>query len=191
MQRILEWWKLISALIFAGVGSYFLPSNAIEVVTREIISFYAIQSAAIMPAMIFSAGILNSNGILLSEVESFRNSLKKFMIFCVSLLVLNYLAIASIIIGKSLKWELTINLLATSCTDISGVYLFSFIFFGWQAILRAILFIKGVLSLLDLKVIMIRNEIEIREKDKKAKMKNARNTKISAPDNYGDMISKE
>ena len=76
MRWILEKWDFFSAALLGVVGAYFLPANAVKDITTELIAFFSIQSAVILPAMIFTAGILKPDGLELEDAERYHKALK-------------------------------------------------------------------------------------------------------------------
>jgi hypothetical protein len=92
------------------------------------------------------------------------------MLFWVTLLSLDFVAVVSIIAGKAIKWKLEIMFPASHMVfDVGCIFLFILFFSGSLAVFRTIPFVKGVLSLLDLnssmteKAIIRRNKIEVTE----------------------------
>ena len=191
MRSFLQKWDFICAAIIAGSGAYFLPYDAVKDITTELIAFFSIQSAVILPAMIFTAGILKPDGLELKEAERYHRALKNQMLFWVVLLGLDFVAVASLISGKALGWHLEVIIPGVE-TEIQLGWLFpSLLYFsGSLAVLRTIPFVRGVLSLLDLnsemaqKAIKRRNRLETEQR--RGKLDQA---PMELPSGYGLVVT--
>lgn len=183
-------WDLVGAVAVAAAGAYLLPHDAVKDVTTELIAFFSIQSAVILPAMIFTAGILKPDGLELEEAQRYHKALKNQMLFWVVLLSLDFIAVVSLIAGKALGWELEVNLPSlTAPLDLGWIMPSLLYFSGSLAIFRTIPFVGGVLSLLDLnsdmtqKAIRRRNRREADERKEKADAR-----PMELPKGYGATI---
>lgn len=190
MREYLKKWDFILAALIAAVGAYFLPNSAMKDITTELIAFFSIQSAVILPAMIFTAGILKPDGLELAEAIRYHKALKAQMLFWVALLGLDFFAVVALIAGKALGWALVIPMPRKILPIDLGWLLPCVLYFaGSLAILRTIPFVRGVLSLLDLnsdmaqKAITRRNRLEAVESKAKADPK-----PMSLPDGYGNTV---
>ena len=190
MRTILRKWDFILAVAFAAAGACFLPTDAIKDITTELIAFFGIQSAAILPAMIFTAGILKPDGLGLSEAERYHKALKSQMHFWVALLGLDFVAIVALIAGKVMKWTLALPIPnSTDVVDVSWVFPTVLFFAGSLAILRIIPFVRGVLSLLDLNSEMAQKTITRRNRlEAEAKREKADSSPMVLPEDYGKVI---
>lgn len=183
-------WDFFIAIALALAAICFLPRDAVKDITGDLITFFSIQSAVILPAMIFTAGILKPDGLELEDARRYQKALKRQMIFWVALLGLDFVAVVSIIAGKALNWTLALPLSAPHRPlDFGWVLPLILYFTGSLAIFRMIPFVRGVLSLLDLngemteKAITRRNQVEVAEKKS-----NADFTPLALPDGYGEII---
>lgn len=183
-------WDFISAATIAAAGAYFLTADAVKDITTELIAFFSIQSAVILPAMIFTAGILKPDGLELSEAERYHKALKSQMLFWVVLLGLDFIAVAALITGKAMKWTLAFPVPnSADLVDVSWAFPAVLFFAGSLAILRTIPFVRGVLSLLDLnsemaqKAIARRNRLEVEAKQEKADK-----GPMALPRGYGEVV---
>lgn len=195
-MKLIRWifskWDFLLAALLAALGSYYLPANAVKDITTELIAFFSIQSAVILPAMIFTAGILKPDGLELDEAARYHKALKSQMLFWVVLLGLDFFAVVSLIVGKAVGWSIVIDLPNYSFSaDVGWIIPVVLYFSGLLAILRTIPFVRGVLSLLDLnsdmtqKAISRRNRIEA--KDRQAR---ANPAPMSLPDGYGNILER-
>lgn len=193
MRRFLQKWDFFSAALLAVVGAYFLPHNAMKDITTELIAFFSIQSAVILPAMIFTAGILKPDGLELEDATRYHKALKAQMLFWVALLSLDFVAVVALIAGKALNWSLVLPMPANFKPFDLGWLLPAILYFsGSLAIFRTIPFVRGVLSLLDvnsdmtLKAITRRNRIENAERKAQADPR-----PMALPEGYGKVVKPE
>lgn len=190
MRWVLKKWDFLLAAAIAAIGAYFLPSDAVKDVTTELIAFFSIQSAVILPAMIFTAGILKPDGLELGEAKRYHKALKAQMLFWVALLGLDFVAVVALIAGKALVWSLFIPLPTSYGSIDLGWLLPAVLYFsGSLAVFRTIPFVRGVLSLLDLnsemteKAIVRRNKLEAADARAKADQK-----PMVLPAGYGHIL---
>lgn len=167
-----------------------LPNDALKNVTGELISFFSIQSAVILPAMIFTASILRPDGLELEDAKRYNAALKKQMIFWTVLLCLDFIAVVFLILCKAMEWKISFNFLFNKQSIDYSWFFPSIIYFcGTLAIFRTIPFVIGILSLLDLngelvkKSIIRRNKLEISEKEELESK-----SEIKLPDGYGRIL---
>ncbi|MFN3457886.1 MAG: hypothetical protein ACK4G2_02380 [Novosphingobium sp.] len=190
MRWMLQKWDFFSAALLAAIGAYFLPHSAMKDITTELIAFFSIQSAVILPAMIFTAGILKPDGLELEDAERYHKALKAQMLFWVALLGLDFVAVVALIAGKALNWGLTIPMPERFQPIDLGWLLPGILYFaGSLAVFRTIPFVRGVLSLLDVnsdmtqKAIKRRNKIELAEKKAQADPR-----PMKLPEGYGQVV---
>lgn len=180
-------WDIAVALALAAAAGKFLQPDALKDVTAELITFFGIQSAVALPAMIFTAGMLRPDGITVTELRRYLGALRLQMRLWIALLVLDLLASILVVVGKIAGWKLVIHLpWAAWNGDISWVYLVLLTFTGCLAALRIIPFVQGILSLLELngelteKAIMMRVREKLEQDERKTEA-----VAFQAPDGYG------
>lgn len=183
-------WDFFTAIALAAFAAYFLHHDAVKDITTELITFFSIQSAVILPAMIFTAGILKPDGLELEDAQRYHRALKTQMLFWVVLLGLDFIAVAAVILGKALKWHLDFPLPSPyRPIDLGWIFPTVLYFSGSLAVFRTIPFVKGVLSLLDLnsemteKAIGRRNRLEVADKKSKAAPRT-----MTIPEGYGKVM---
>jgi hypothetical protein len=193
MRWFLQKWDFFSAALLAVVGAYFLPHNAMKDITTELIAFFSIQSAVILPAMIFTAGILKPDGLELEDATRYHKALKAQMLFWVALLSLDFVSVVALIVGKALNWGLILPMPAPHKPVDLGWLLPAILYFsGSLAVFRTIPFVRGVISLLDvnsdmtLKAITRRNRIENAERKAQADPR-----PMALPEGYGKIVKPE
>lgn len=178
--------SIIATIILVRI----LPNDALKNVTGELISFFSIQSAVILPAMIFTASILRPDGLELDDAKRYNAALKKQMVFWTVLLCLDFIAVVFLILCKALEWKISLNFSINKINlDFSWFFPSIIYFCGTLAIFRTIPFVIGILSLLDLngelvsKSIIRRNKLDISEKEKLESK-----SEIKLPDGYGKIL---
>lgn len=187
MRWLLQKWDFFSAAALAVVGAYFLPNDAVKDITTELIAFFSIQSAVILPAMIFTAGILKPDGLELADAERYHKALKSQMLFWVALLGLDFVAVVALIAGKALGWELAIPLPRDlGVIELGWLLPCALYFAGTLAVFRTVPFVRGVLSLLDLNSDMTQKAIKRRNRNELAgKQAQADSRPMALPEGYG------
>ena len=144
-------WDLCLAAISAFISAIFLAPNVLDLVTRELISFFSIQAAVVLPAMTLTSGILRSDGLEYSQAKQFIRALTQQMKFWSVLVFLDFLVISLLIFGKAVSWSFLIIYAEKNVEyDLSIIYLFILFFVGLLAFFRTISIIKGVYSLFEL-----------------------------------------
>lgn len=189
-RQWLRCWDIVFAGVIAIFAALWLPTAALSNITEELIAFFGIQSAIILPAMIFTAGILRPEGLNLTEIDRYHKALKTQMVFWVVLLCLDFAAVISLIIGEAIDWVASVEIRSNDI-DLAPIIVFLFSAVGTLAILRTIPFIGGVLSLLELNGEMARKAIERRLKSEKAQRANPSDNSFTLPSGYGKVLPPE
>lgn len=194
MNRIRRAWDLLIAGAAAAAAGLWLPGSIAKEITAELITFFGIQSAVILPAMIFTAGILRPGGLSLPEAKRYRAALRQQMTFWAVLLALDFLTVCLLIIGKASTWSLSIPAvqpITSSTYDISWLLIALTAFLGVLAILRTIPFVQGVLSLHELnsdlteKAIKSQNQTELEKLDKRGEA-----DQFKTPTGFGKVVKR-
>ncbi|MGO9399722.1 MAG: hypothetical protein ACLP19_18035 [Xanthobacteraceae bacterium] len=179
-------WDFAFAVVAAAAAALWLPSSVIRDLTTELIAFFTIQSAVILPAMIFTAGILRGEGLTLLEIDRYQAALRRQMYFWTTLLFLDLLATASVILGKAANW--TWNITVWHHTGDFGRALVALtVFMTSWAVLRMIPFVAGVMSLLNLNGELAKKAIQARNAEKKAPELSP--TTFKPPEGYGKIVN--
>ena len=150
----------------AGVASaIWLPAATIKDITAELMAFFTIQSAVILPAMIFSAGLLRGDGLTLREVDLYQSALRRQMTFWVTLLFLDLIAAAILVLGKAANWTWKITIHGHT-GNFGWLIIGITAFFSALAILRMVPFVQGVMSQLELNGVLARKVVQAREQER-------------------------
>lgn len=181
-------WDIAIAFAAAVAAGLWLAPTVIESITTELIAFFTIQSAVILPAMIFTAGLLKGEGLNLIEVKRFQAALRRQMHFWVTLLGLDLVAVTILIIGKASSWTWKITISHWS-SNLSWVMLSIAAFTGTLALLRMVPFVRGVVSLLDLNGWLALKSVQAREREQeKSGEEHPPIAPFEMPEGYGQVL---
>ncbi len=183
-------WDVYVAVVTASAMAYFLPADAAKDITTELIAFFSIQSAVILPAMIFTASILKPDGLEISDAERYHKALRMQMHFWIVLLSFDFAAVSALILNKATNWNLHITIpIWEHPIILNKIFPWILYFSGLLAVFRTIPFVKGVLSLLDLNSDLAQKAIKRRNKMEREK-RNLKKEKINIPEGYGTEIKR-
>jgi hypothetical protein len=164
-----KYWDNLGAAVVAVLAQAFLPASILLTITTELVAFFGIQSAMILPAMIFAAGILRPEGLDLEAARRYRVALRVQMYFWAVLLALDFLAVALLIAGKATSWTIVLSIGHGIPPINAGRVLIALTFMvGTLAVLRMIPLVIGVLSLQDLNCDLTEAAIKSRRDNLKA-----------------------
>jgi hypothetical protein len=180
-----KYWDSAVALVAAAYAASCLKSAALNPITTEVIAFFTIQAAVILPAMIFTAGLLRAQGLSLSEVDRYQSALRRQMHFWVTLLCLDLLAVALLILGKAVDWRWQVTVSAYR-VDASWILIFAVTFVSALAVLRMYAFIRGVMSLMELNGHLVRRSVDASEKMQTPAPTTSE--KLDLPSGYGKIL---
>jgi hypothetical protein len=179
-------WDVVLAVVAAAAAGRWLPSSVIKEVTTELIAFFAIQSAAVLPAMIFTAGLLRGDGLTLAEIDRYQMALRRQMYFWATLLFLDLLATGIVIVGKAAdwKWKITVS---DWTEDFGWLMIALTTFITTWAVLRMVPFVRGVISLVDLNGMLAKKALQARLAEKSATDLPA--SSFEPPEGYGQIVT--
>src|SRR3979490_1419407 len=132
---VARYWDSALAVVACVCGAIWLTPPVIVSVRTEVIAFCTIQGAVILPAMIFTAGLLRGQGLTLTEVDRYHSALRRQMSFWVTLLFFDLLAVAFLIVGKAAecRWKVSVSGYGS---NIAWVLFFCTTLVGTLAVLR-------------------------------------------------------
>lgn len=193
LRRGLRFWDLAVAGAISACAGIWLPDVALTNVTAELITFFGIQSAVVLPAMIFTAGVLRPDGLTLPEARAYQEALKRQMLFWIVLLALDFLTVAALIFGKATGWAISFPpVYGPERIDLSWLLAAFTAFVGSLAVLRTIPFIRGVLSLQSLNGRLTEAAIAMRDKETLAEFnRNADVRPFKTPDGFGKVVGQK
>lgn len=166
LGKTLRYWDTILAAAAASAAALWLPSAVLKEVTPELIAFFTIQSAVILPAMIFTAGLLRGDGLTIKEIDRYQGALRTQMIFWVTLLFLDLIAVVFLVLGKAANWTWKITIIGHHSGDFGWVLMWLTVAVSALAIFRMIPFVQGVISQLELNATLAKAAIKARERER-------------------------
>ena len=188
-RRLSTYWDFGFALLLGGVGALWVPASTIDRVTTELVAFFALQAAAILPGMIFTASILRPDGLSLADISRYRKALREQMLVWVVLLGCDFLATLSIILGKATEWSIAapVGWLATSRSYSPGLVGVA-VFLGSLALLRSVSFVSAVFSLMELNGDLNERAAKSRLADRRTLSQPPPPELLEPPDGYGKVV---
>lgn len=186
-RLIARHWDVGLSAACAVVGALMLTPTNLGHVTADLVVWYGVQAAAILPAMIFAASILRPDGLTITELRRYRAALRSQMGFWAAQLLLNFLAALSLIAGEAVDWKIAapVHWLASSHEYAPG-FIGVATFFGTLAVLRSVAFVNGVFSLLELNGELNEKAVIARTAAEAGKGVGAKKPSlIKTPDDYG------
>jgi hypothetical protein len=167
-----------TAVVFAAVmAACYLDVEIIKKITSELISFYTIQAAIILPAMIFTAGILRADALTEAEAVQYQTALKLQMTFWVTLLTCDFVAVIMLIFGKALDWHIQFVLMGHTFR------------LTWLAIGITSAAVSGVRSLLELNGTLVIKSIRMRD-GREARTVSRPPIPFEPPGDYGKVVTR-
>jgi hypothetical protein len=183
-------WDVVVAVAAAITAALWLPPITLKELTTELIAFFTIQSAIILPAMIFTAGVLRGDGLTLSEVDRYHSALRRQMHFWTTLLFLDLLAAGVVIIGKAADWRWKVTVWHWS-HDLGWALIAITAFLITLAVLRMIPFVRGVMSLLDLNAWLAKKSIEGSQYEATPTAAGPLRPPFEPPEGYGRVVNQK
>jgi hypothetical protein len=181
-------WDFVVAALAACMGAAWLAPAIISSITPELIAFFTIQSAVILPAMIFTAGLLRGDGLTVAEIDRYQDAMRKQMYFWVVLLFTDLLAVTILIVGKAADWKLKVTVLHYTA-NLGWVMMGAATFLATLAILRMVPFVSGVVSLFELNSLLAKKRLQDRERRHLAKdTSDLPPTAFDTPEKFGKII---
>lgn len=138
------WVALVASVAFGIWASPSIWSN----ISTELIAFFGIQAAAVLPVMIFAAGLLRPDGVTLEEARQYRKALKMQMRFWITILALDFISVILIISGKAVGWAIYFGIPYVGEWVNVGVVLSAVTFFFVSlTCMRMVPMVRGISSL--------------------------------------------
>ena len=190
MIRFWQFWDIVLAVAVAVTTVLWIKPHSSNDVTTELIAFFAIQSAVILPAMILTAGILRGDGLTIAEVNVYHKALRRQMHFWVTLLSLDFVSVALLIIGKTFGWSIEIPVWhIAKPVNLNSILVGVTSFVVSLCIFRMAPFVTGVISLLDLNSNLICMSIADRERrSSREETPKLEERLFNVPEDYGRIV---
>ncbi len=182
----LRYWDSILAIVVASAAAVWLPTATLKEITTELIAFFTIQSAVILPAMIFTAGLLRGEGLTIEEIDRYQAALRKQMVFWVTLLFLDLMAVMFLVLGKAADWRWKITI-AHHSGHFGWVLVWITTALSALAILRMVPFVQGVMSQLELNASLAKLAVKARERERE--MPEPPPSSFDRPEGFGRIVS--
>jgi hypothetical protein len=193
LRSFLYKWDFWLALAISGVAGWFLTAEVIQLITTDLITFFGIQAAVVLPAMIFTAGILRPEGLCVAEAKLYGQALRNQMVFWIVLLVFDFVTVALLIIGKATNWMTSVHIHFSlgeiEVTATSGLISLTALFGAW-ALLRTVPFVKGVLSLQQLNTDLTEKAIVARIEAESGASRGGDVPPFRSPEGFGRVVSR-
>jgi hypothetical protein len=194
VRNYLYKWDFLLAVAISGSAAWFVTKDVVELISSDLITFFGVQAAIVLPAMIFTAGILRPEGLCIAEARRYGQALKDQMVFWIVLLSFDFATVAMLILGKatgwmsSVGWHISGNRIEVTA---SSVLISLTALFGSWAMLRTIPFVKGVLSLLQLNTDLTEKAIVARLEDQAAASSRGSDVPpFRSPEGFGRVVSR-
>lgn len=189
LSILLSCWDIWLALVVACLGAYYGDLVGLQSVTTELIAFFSVQAAMILPAMVLTAGVLRPEGVELTDVDRFHNALRRQMAFWVALLLIDVASVFLLIFAKYFNWTISISINKIGYFEIGPLIFWFILFFSSLSLIRMVSFVRGIMSLLDLQVEFVRRTIKKRNSDYLYNLETQKSKNLfKAPEGWGDII---
>ncbi|AUC12244.1 hypothetical protein [Agrobacterium pusense] len=160
--------QLLGACLAGGLSAHFLERNALDLPSSNIVSALSIINAAIFPTVVLSATVVKSSGMSSALIERYRSALRRQISFFFGILLFSIFTISTIIVAQAVKWHLAIDLPNLEYDlDLSATFNFLIIFFGSFVALRLPAFLRALVSLLDVHIDGVAEEVTERDQRKR------------------------
>jgi hypothetical protein len=157
-------WDFLLAFGLAVAAGLWLGAEAIGRVSADVVVFFGIQAAAILPAMIFAASVLRPDGLTTGDVTKYRKALRRQMGFWIAHLAINFGAALALIAGEAVQWKAPAPFSWMSAGTVAAPgFVGIAAFLAALAVLRSVSFISGVYSLMDLNGELTEKAVQARE----------------------------
>jgi hypothetical protein len=155
-------WDLAVALAAAVTVALIAAPRSLAGITGELVTFFGIQAAALLPAMLLTATILRPEGLSPNDVRRYREALRGQMIFWSALLGLDFVAVSLVILGKVVNWSFLLYVPFKGWVDTSRVMIGVTAFVGSLAIVRMVHAVIGIFSLMKVNIDMVGRNVGAR-----------------------------
>lgn len=183
-----KYYEIAVPICAATLVGVFAPPNFFESSSSELIAFFSIQAAAILPVMVFAAGILRPGGLKIDTAKRLQAAIESQMKFWFNSLVCNIFAVVSVILANLFSYKLILNIPVLGiCKDISGFWGILIACLASYAVIRVIKFREGVVSLVSLNGQLVMGEIQAKN-DNQASRIVSQAEPFSVPSEYGERI---
>ncbi len=114
MNKQSEWrrgaGRLVVCCALAVLSGIFLPFEAYKDVTGELISFFSIMIAALLPTMVLTASVLRPGKLSSIKISQYATALSRQIAVWSGLFLICFIACWLLVLGKMVSWSLPITL---------------------------------------------------------------------------------
>lgn len=190
MRAFVKKWDFFLAVAVSVTVGFALDYGLWKNISNELITFFGIQAAAVLPSMIFAAGLLRPVGEDLQELQKYKKALERQAKFWISLLALDFISVIVLILGKAIDWQIKFSVTVHKATIGFAEFANALTtFFIILTCLRMIPMIKGIVSLQQLNAKMVEDAMALEIK-KKNKTQAKTSKKYTKPKSFGRVVKK-
>lgn len=171
---------ILISVMLAIWASCSMDFNLLDKGCSEIVTFLGILSAAIIPAMIFTAEMKPGRDTSFNDARKLNSALQKQMMFWIVFFYTDIIACILIIVGRAIEWNLLLGEY-----DISSLFKFLTMFFVIFTILEIIELLRGVKSLQKINGKIFLADIQERNISNAEDIVKTGSEQVPLPDNYG------
>ena len=167
-------WDILTAIAVGVVGWFHMPPGLMQQASVELVTFFSLQAAIIMPALIVSITVLKTDALSLHDFDTYHDALRRQMQSWVWFMAICYLGMVTVVLSNLTDW----------CYGLLSSLLLTFSFL---IMFRAIYFVRGVIGLFDIRrrqtKKMIEREVVHRQDEVRKQSK-----RINVPEGYGSVV---
>lgn len=161
-------YQLIGAIVAGATSAYIFKADALNTPSGNIVSALSIINAAIFPTVVLSATVLKGAAMSEALVERYREALKTQISFFFGILIFSLMTIVAIIIAQAMNWNISLCASRLEYTiKLDWLFNFVIVFMGAFVIFRLPAFLRALVSLLDVHIDGVMEEVAERNKRKK------------------------
>ncbi len=161
--------QCIGAVVISSISAYVLDPNSLDAPSGNIVSALSIINAAIFPTVVLSATILKGGTLSKALVARYRCALRTQISFFFGILLFSLMAIGAIVLAQAVGWKFIINASRFDIKiDLSWIFNFVIVFLGSFVAFRLSAFFQAIVSLLDIHIDGVLEEVAARKKQSEA-----------------------
>lgn len=171
---------LFTSIVLATVACRYMDFSLLSQECSEIVTFLGILSAAIIPAMIFTAEMKPGEKTCFEDAQKLNTALQEQMMFWIVFFYSDIIACILVLVGKAISWKLSFG-----AYDVSFLIKFFAMFFVIFTILEIVELLRGVKSLQKINGKIFIADIQKRNNAIADDIIKKGSEQISLPENYG------
>lgn len=171
---------LFISVVLAAIACCYMDFGLLSQECSEIVTFLGILSAAIIPAMIFTAEMKPGERTCFEDAQKLNVALQEQMMFWIVFFYSDIIACILVLVGKAINWKLSFG-----AYDVAFLIKFSAMFFVIFTILEIVELLRGVKSLQKINGKIFIADIQKRNNTIADDIIKKGIEQISLPENYG------